>query len=93
MEREQMMKAIRKRLNAIEPNINAYLFGSRARGDARDDEDADKRSDRDVLILLDKSRVMLEDYDNSNMSMLTLSNEDKTASNTVSSLAKEAIDG
>ena len=35
----------------------ALLFGSRARGDARDS------SDWDVLILLDKERLTPEDYD------------------------------
>lgn len=64
MEREEVMKAIRQRLDAIEPNTKAYLFGSRARGDARDDEDPDKRSDWDVLILLDKqARTSWDDFD------------------------------
>lgn len=62
MDRENVMRAMRKRLDSIEPNIKAYLFGSRARGDARDDEDMDKRSDWDVLILLDKPRITLDDY-------------------------------
>ena len=34
------------------------LFGSQARGDARED------SDWDVLVLLDKDRIRLEDIDN-----------------------------
>lgn len=64
MEKKQMIGAIRKRLDSIEPNIKAYLFGSRARGDAHDDDDVDKRSDWDVLILLDKqTRTTWEDFD------------------------------
>lgn len=64
MEREKVIKAIRQRLDSIEPNVKAYLFGSRARGDARDDEDPDKRSDWDVLVLLDKqSRTTWDDFD------------------------------
>lgn len=58
----QVMNAMRKRLDSIEPNIKAYLFGSRARGDARDSDDVDKTSDWDVLILLDKPRITLKDY-------------------------------
>lgn len=57
-----MLRVIRERLDNIEPNVKAYLFGSRARGDARNDEDPDRRSDWDVLILLDKPRVELKDY-------------------------------
>lgn len=38
------------------PNGEAYLFGSRARGEARSD------SDWDVLVLLDKEHITLEDY-------------------------------
>ena len=34
-----------------------YLYGSRARGDARED------SDWDLLILLDKPQITLDDYD------------------------------
>ena len=34
-----------------------YLFGSQARGDARED------SDWDILILLDKNRIKNEDFD------------------------------
>lgn len=60
--KELVMKAMRDKLDSIEPNIKAYLFGSRARGDAHDSDDVDKTSDWDVLILLDKPRVTLNDY-------------------------------
>lgn len=62
MSEKQVLQAMRNKLDEIEPNIKAYLFGSRARGDARNDKDMDKRSDWDVLILLDKPKVTLEDY-------------------------------
>lgn len=51
------------KLHAIDPNVKAYLFGSRARGDARNDSDPDKRSDWDVLILIDKPKVSWDDFD------------------------------
>lgn len=56
MSENKVIQAVRERLHSIDPNVKAYLFGSRARGDARKD------SDWDVLILLDKPRVSLEDY-------------------------------
>lgn len=62
MTHEQVIKAMGEKLRSIDPNVKAYLFGSRARGDARDDNDWDKKSDWDVLILLDKPKVTLEDY-------------------------------
>lgn len=62
MTHEQVIKAMGDKLRSIDPNAKAYLFGSRARGDARDDSDWDRRSDWDVLVLLDKPKVSLEDY-------------------------------
>lgn len=62
MTHEQVIKAMGDKLRSIDPSAKAYLFGSRARGDARDDSDWDRRSDWDVLILLDKPKVSLEDY-------------------------------
>ena len=44
-------------LHAVAPDARALLYGSRARGDARED------SDWDILILIDKDRVEGGDYD------------------------------
>jgi len=57
MQREQMIKAMRSTLDSVVPEAKAYLFGSRARGNARSD------SDWDVLILLDKQHITNEDQD------------------------------
>ena len=57
IDKDDMIKAMRNVLNGIEPNIHAILFGSRARGDAKEG------SDWDVLVLIDKPRVTLLDYD------------------------------
>ena len=57
IDKDDMVKAIRNVLNGIEPNVYAILFGSRARGDAKDG------SDWDVLVLIDKPRITLLDYD------------------------------
>lgn len=64
MSSNEIIKAIRDKLHAIDPNAKIYLFGSRARGDARDDADVDKRSDWDVLVILDKqTRTTWDDFD------------------------------
>ena len=53
-----ILQAIRDKVWTIAPNgSQALLFGSRARGDARQD------SDWDILILLDKERILLSDID------------------------------
>ena len=57
VEKEDMIKAMRKVLNSIDHTVQAILFGSRARGDAKEG------SDWDVLVLIDKPRVTLLDYD------------------------------
>ena len=57
VEKEEMIKAMRNVLNSIDPTVQAILFGSRARGDAEED------SDWDVLVLINKPRVSLSDYD------------------------------
>lgn len=57
--REIVLNAIRSTLNQIAPaGTKVVLFGSRARGDARDD------SDWDILIILDKTKLEADDYDN-----------------------------
>jgi predicted nucleotidyltransferase len=54
----QIVDAIREKAQQIvPPGSEVILFGSRARGDARDD------SDWDVLILLDKDRITSQDID------------------------------
>ena len=47
IDKDDMIKAMRNVLNGIEPNVHAILFGSRARGDAKEG------SDWDVLVLID----------------------------------------
>ena len=55
----QILNAIRDKASQIVPKgAIVILFGSRARGDARED------SDWDVLILLDKDRITSQDIDN-----------------------------
>ena len=54
----QIMRAIAQKAREITPKgAEVILFGSQARGDARDD------SDWDVLILLDKDRITSKDID------------------------------
>lgn len=57
MEKEQVIAALHNRLQEIDPQSKAFLFGSRARGTEHEG------SDWDVLILLDKPRITLRDYD------------------------------
>lgn len=58
MEKEKMIAAMRKIIDKASPNTKAILFGSRARGDCRQD------SDWDLLVLLDKDKVTHSDQDN-----------------------------
>lgn len=57
MREEKILEQIRTTLRVVAPDAKAMLFGSRARGDARED------SDWDILILIDKERVGNEDFD------------------------------
>lgn len=55
---KQIIKAITDMAKSIVPaNSEMILFGSQARGDAHEG------SDWDILILLDKERICLDDYD------------------------------
>lgn len=57
MNKQQVIEVIHNRLHEIDPYAKAFLFGSRARGTERSD------SDWDILILLDKDKITLHDYD------------------------------
>ena len=54
MNREIIIKKIRDTVQYNDPKADAYLFGSRARGDNRTD------SDWDILILIDSGKVTNE---------------------------------
>lgn len=58
-QKKQVMQEIGRTARSVAPMAKRILlFGSQARGDARED------SDWDVLVLLDKDRIRLEDIDN-----------------------------
>lgn len=55
---KRIIRRIKDKAKAlVPPHSEVILFGSRARGDAHEE------SDWDILILLDKDRIQLEDYD------------------------------
>jgi len=56
MQENEIITAIREHLSKAAPGARAFLYGSRARGTAKED------SDWDVLILLDKPKVTFEDH-------------------------------
>lgn len=57
MNKQKVLEAMHNKLHEIDPNAKAILFGSRARGTEHEG------SDWDVLILLDKPKITLQDYD------------------------------
>ncbi len=48
LSKDQILAEIKRRVKAVDPNAEIWLFGSRARGDNRPD------SDWDIIILVDK---------------------------------------
>ena len=58
MKKNLIKDRISKSIHDKDPNAEAYLFGSRARGDNR------KNSDWDILILIDNNKVTNEIEDN-----------------------------
>ena len=59
MKQEEVIQRIKELGEKILPEgASLWLYGSRARGDARPD------SDYDLLILLDKEKITSADYDN-----------------------------
>ena len=54
--RAQIISLIRDTIRASEPTAQIILYGSRARGDARED------SDWDVLVLVDRDKTNFDDY-------------------------------
>ncbi len=58
MRKNLIINRISKSIHANDPEADAFLFGSRARGDNRKD------SDWDILILIDGNKVTNEIEDN-----------------------------
>ena len=56
--REKIVNLIRETIHETDPTAQIMLYGSRARGDARED------SDWDVLAIVDKPRLSVKDRGN-----------------------------
>lgn len=56
-ERKDILQKVKQILKTAAPDARTLLYGSRARGDAQYD------SDWDILVILNKQKIELSDYD------------------------------
>lgn len=54
---KNILQTIKRKVHSVAPDADVLLFGSRARGDNQSD------SDWDVLVLLNKSKIVESDFD------------------------------